>query len=329
LSLTTGVWNTALGGQALFNNTTGGLNTAVGLNALFQNTTGSDNTATGFEALFANTTGFQNTATGWRALFENTTGFHNTANGFQALLFTTTGNHNTADGDDALARNTTGSFNTADGAHSLESNTTGSSNVAVGFQAGANLTTGIDNIDIGNAGIADESRTIRIGTQGAETRTFIAGVSGSAVTGLAVMVNSAGQLGTAPSSQRFKEAIKPMGKASEAILALKPVSFRYKEEVDPAGIPQFGLVAEEVEKIDPDLVTRDQQGKTYTVRYEAVNMMLLNEFLKEHETVEKQKADITELKRLAEMQQKEIVALTTGLRESTDADKQLVANSSP
>src|SRR5205807_2943273 len=127
-------------------------------------------------------------------------------------------------------------------------------------------------------------------------KTFIAGITGAAVTGVAVKVNAAGQLGTAPSSQRFKTEIKPMDKASEAILALKPVTFHYKKELDPEGIPQFGLVAEEVEKINPALVARDDQGKTYTVRYEAVNAMLLNEFLKEHKAVQEQGATIAEFK---------------------------------
>ena len=253
----------------------------------------------------------------------DTTGFHNTASGFEALLSNTTGNHNTADGDIALVRNTTGNFNTASGAHTLEFNTTGSANIALGFGAGANLTTGSNDIDIGNAGVTAESQTIRIGI-GTQTRTFTAGIYGTPVTGLTVMVNTAGQLGTAPSSKRFKDAIKPMDKASEAILALKPVSFRYKDEVDPVGIPQFGLVAEDVEKVDPDLVTRDEQGRAYTVRYEAVNAMLLNEFLKEHATVQQQKSEIAELKTLAEKQQKQIQALAAGVQEIKSSNSALV-----
>ena len=161
------------------------------------------------------------------------------------------------------------------------------------------LTTGDNNIDIGNSGIPDEANTIRVGTQGTQTKTFIAGVSGAGVSGMAVKVNAAGQLGTAPSSARFKEAIKPIDKASETILALKPVSFRYKKEIDPERTPQFGLVAEEVDKVNPDLVARDAQGKPYTVRYDQVNAMLLNEFLKEHRKVEEM--------------QKRIEALTAGL----------------
>jgi hypothetical protein len=287
--------NTAEGTEALFSLTTGIDNTAAGFLALAHNTTGFHNTAAGFEALAHNTTGFQNAANGFQALVENTTGFHNTANGFQALLRTTTGNHNTANGDRALEGNTTGNDNTTDGAHSLGANTTGSGNIALGFGAGANLTTGNDNIDIGNAGIAGEANTIRIGTVGTQLKTFIVGIHGAtAAGGAAVFVTSSGQLGMLPSSQRFKDEIKPMDKASEAILALKPVTFRYKKELDPEGIPQFGLVAEQVEKVNPDLVARDAQGKAYTVRYEAVNAMLLNEFLKEHRKGEQQDHRIQE-----------------------------------
>ena len=169
-------------------------------------------------------------------------------------------------------------------------NTTGSNNIALGFNAGFNLTTGSNNIDIGNTGVAaGESNTIRIGTEGTQKATFIAGISGVTVAGgVGVIIDTNGHLGTVVSSARFKDEIKPMDKASEAILALQPVTFRYKKELDPDGIPQFGLVAEQVEKVNPDLVARDEQGKPYTVRYEAVNAMLLNEFLKEHRKVEEQ-----------------------------------------
>ena len=177
----------------------------------------------------------------------------------------------------------------------------------MGFAAGDLLTTGDDNIDIGNEGVADEAGTVRIGTDGTQTRTFIAGISGVVVSGAGVVVNASGQLGVAASSARFKDEIKPMDKASEAILALKPVTFRYKHELDPDGIPQFGLVAENVEKVNPDLVARDAQGKSYTVRYDAVNAMLLNEFLKENRKNEEQQAII-------EHQQKQIDALTAGLQ---------------
>jgi hypothetical protein len=233
-------------------------------------------------ALFHNTSGSDNTASGAFALLNNTTGSENTANGATALSGNTTGSNNTADGVEALLINT-GNSNTGSGYFALINNTSGSHNIAVGANAGFNLTTGSNNIDIGNKGLTGEAATIRIGTVGTQTKTFVAGIHGAtAFGGTAVFVNSVGQLGTLTSSARFKEAIKPMDKASETILALKPVTFRYKQELDPDGIPQFGLVAEEMEKVNPDLVIRDEQGKPYTVRYEAVNAMLLNEFLKEH-----------------------------------------------
>src|SRR5205814_2591240 len=170
------------------------------------------------------------------------------------------------------------------------------SNIALGDSAGTNLTTGSNNIDIGNKGKAGESQYIRIGTKGTHTHTLVAGISGATVAGgVGVIIDTNGHLGTVVSSERFKDKVKPMDKASEVILALKPVTFRYKKELDPAGIPQFGLVAEEVEKVNPDLVARDADGKVYTVRYEAVNAMLLNEFLKEHRKVEEQQVWITGL----------------------------------
>jgi Chaperone of endosialidase len=169
----------------------------------------------------------------------------------------------------------------------------------LGTNAGVNLTTGEFNIDIGNEGVADEGNTIRIGTVGTHAATFIAGISGTAVVGDPVVVDANGQLGTAASSARFKKEIRPMDNASETILALKPVRFQYKS--DSKGTPQFGLIAEEVAKVNPDLVVRDRDGEIYSVRYEAVNAMLLNEFLKEHRTVQEQ--------------QKEMDALRTELKE--------------
>jgi hypothetical protein len=316
--------NTANGFDALFGNTTGNYNTAEGNNALFNNTTGSYNTANGYHALNFNTFGSYNTATGANALFNNS-GTDNTASGFEAL-FNNTGTDNTATGWVALLSNTTGNANTANGATALQHNTTGNYNTALGHGAGFWLTTGDNNIDIGNSGLAAEANTIRIGKAQTQTATFIAGISGATVTGRAVVVDNSGQLGVAPSSARYKDAIKPMDKASEAILALKPVTFRYKHELDPDGIPQFGLVAEQVEKINPDLVARDDQGKPYTVRYEAVNAMLLNEFLKEHRKGQEQDATICQLKSaLAQQQddfrsalaqqQAEIKALTASLKE--------------
>jgi uncharacterized coiled-coil protein SlyX len=318
-----GTDNAAVGAGALFSNVSGGFNTAVGFNALFKNTA-SNNTAVGDQALLNNTSGTENTATGAGALFKNTTGNNNTADGLEALFSNTTGFNNTADGILALENNIGGHDNIAVGFQALKGNTTGVNNVALGSNAGSNLTTGSNNIDIGAQGAAGESAKIRIGKQGTQNGTFIAGISGAAVTGTQVVVNSSGKLGVAASSARFKEAIKPMDKSSEAILALKPVTFRYKEELDPDKIPQFGLVAEEVEKVNPDLVVRDDDGEIYTVRYEAVNARLLNEFLKEHRKVEEQQATITRLESkvakqelTAAQQQKQVEALTAGLQKVT------------
>jgi hypothetical protein len=300
--------NTAEGQAALFSLTTGGFNTAVGYLSLRSDTTGGFNTAIGAGTLLANNAD-SNTATGAGALLSNTTGRSNTANGTFALFSNTTGLANTAIGDHALANNT------------------GNHNVALGYFAGSALTGGDSNIDIGNPGVAAESETIRIGQQGLQTATYIAGISGATVpTGVAVIVDSSGHLGATTSSARFKDEINPMDKASEAILALKPVTFRYKKELDPEGIPQFGLVAEQVENVSPDLVARDDQGRPYSVRYEAVNAMLLNEFLKEHKKVEEQQATIAELKStvaeqrkdfeaVSAQQHKEIQALTASFKE--------------
>ena len=236
----------------------------------------------------------ENTFLGDNALVNNTTGDLNTATGAFAL-YNNNGGDNTATGHDALYFNLTGSGNTATGLNALLNNTTGSNNIAVGFNAGSNLTTGSYNIDIGNLGLADESNTIRIGTRRRHRHTSIAGIYGVTVAqGVGVIVGPDGHLGTITSSKRYKDGIEPMDKASEAILALKPVTFRYKHELDPDGIPQFGLVAEEVEKVNPALVARDAEGKVFTVRYEAVNAMLLNEFLKEHRKVEKLQASVVQ-----------------------------------
>jgi hypothetical protein len=323
LENTIGLDNTAIGFEALFSNTNGANNTATGSDALLNNTTGFDNTAAGTNALEKNRTGANNTANGFQALNNNTTGNFNTANGVEALFSNTTGFDNTANGVEALNNNTTGGNNTANGVQALNNNTTGGNNIALGHLAGQNLTTGNNNIDIGNVGVAAEANTIRIGTEGTQAATFIAGISAATVpTGVAVIIDSSGHLGTTMSSACFKEDIKPMENASEAILALKPVTFRYKHELDPDGIPQFGLIAEEVEKINPDLVARDEKGQVYTVRYDAVNAMLLNEFIKEHRKVQEQEATIAQLKSAALKQEavnaehrKEMEALTASLKE--------------
>ena len=324
-------FQTALGFQALFSNTQGFNNTATGYQALFNNTLGFDNTATGSRALYNNIGGFDNTAIGISALIGNTAGFDNTAIGSHALAENTTGNDNTAMGYYPLWQNTTGRLNVAIGTYALSGNTIGKSNTAIGtyalnfvngdynigigFGGGAHLTNGDYNIAIGNRGVPGEAHTIRIGTTGTQTDAYIAGITGTTVpTGVPVIVDADGHLGTTTSSARFKEAIKPMDKASETILALKPVTFRYKHDLDPAGIPQFGLVAEEVAKVNPDLVARDEQGKPYTVRYEAVNAMLLNEFLKEHRKGQEQDRKVEEQGSMIAQQQKQIEALTAGLQ---------------
>jgi hypothetical protein len=323
LSNTTGRHNTANGAFALFNNTEGTSNTATGDQALFSNTTGSGNTAIGTSALQDNTTAGGNTAIGTSALNSNTEGQANTATGAGALVNNTTGRYNTAIGNGALLNNTTGGYNTAIGRFALGSST-GTGNTALGLDAGSSLTTGNNNVDINNSGAPGEFETIRIGAS--QTRTFIAGISGVPVTGTGVVVSLGGQLGVAPSSRRFKDELKPMDKASEAIFALKPVTFRYKHEIDPKRIPQFGLVAEEVAKVNPDLVACDAKGEPYTVRYDAVNAMLLNEFLKEHRKAQEQEATIADLRSAMArqrkdfetamaQQQKQLQALTASLRE--------------
>jgi len=275
-------FTTAEGTNALKNLTTGSGNTATGWYSLFTDSTASFNTSVGAGTLLFNNAD-QNTAIGTAALLFNTSGSINTAVGVAALSNNATAHGNSAIGTAALLSNMAGNNNTAIGAAALQSST-GGDNTAIGFSAGLTLTGGDNNIYIGStvSGAASESNTIRIGYAGI-TDTYINGISGAtAAGGAAVFVTNTGKLGTMISSKRFKQDIKPMEQASEALFALKPVTFRYKPELDPDRVPQFGLVAEEVEKVNSDLVARDRDGKPYTVRYEAVNAMLLNEFLKEH-----------------------------------------------
>jgi len=318
----TGSDNTANGNAALASNN-GSDNTASGSQALYSNTSGNYNTGDGFQALYSNKTGVYNTASGFQALLSNTSGVENTALGVVALENNTTGRQNTANGANALRSNSTGSDNTAEGYGALFGNTSGSLNIAIGADAGFNLTTGSNNIVIGAnvLGNAGESGKIRIGKQGTQTAAYIAGIYGKTVasgTKVGVMIDSTGKLGTVVSAARFKEAIKPMDKASETLLQLKPVTFRYKHELDPDGVPQFGLIAEQVDRVNPDLVVRDDDGKVSTVRYEAVNAMLLNEFLKEHRTVQELKAAAAKQEATIAKQQKQIEALTTGLQKVSD-----------
>jgi hypothetical protein len=327
LALTTGDRNTATGAGALLSNMEGDDNTAIGAFALVNNTLGFNNTAVGASAMVSNTEGRHNTAVGVRALYSNTEGRYNTAVGRLTLESNTDGGGNTGIGNDVLPFNTSGVQNTAIGFQSLFSNMTGNSNVAIGalalahnngrvntalgYFAGFHLTTGNFNIDIAADGVAGESNTTRIGTANFVSRAFIAGIRG-VTTGnndaVPVVIDSAGQLGTVSSSSRFKTDIKPIEKASESILSLQPVSFRYKAHKDTT--PNFGLIAEEVARVNPDLVIYDADGKPYTVRYDAVNAMLLNEFLKEHRKVQ-------ELETNGVRQQKQIEELTAGLQRVT------------
>jgi hypothetical protein len=278
-------FNTAEGQNALFSLTTAGAaNTAVGWYSLFSDADGSFNTATGAGSLLFNT-GDNNTAFGVAALLFNTNGANNTAVGAVALL-NNTGGYNTANGYSALNSNTTGDLNTAIGANALINNTGGSSNTALGYNAGFNLTTGSGNVCIGDGveGVDGESDTTRI-------RNIYSSVASERI----VYVNSDNKIGTLASSRRFKEEIKPMEKASEVLFALKPVSFRYKKEFAAGRALMFGLIAEDVEQVDPDLVSRNKKGEVETVRYEQINAMLLNEFLKEHRKVEKLEATVADL----------------------------------
>jgi hypothetical protein len=290
-----GIRNNAVGSAALYSHLTGNYNNAMGTGALFADTDGISNNAFGDDALTSNTTGSINTAIGDGALASNTIGSNNTAVGQQAL-FNSTGNANTAIGGGALIADTFGFGNTAAGVNALENNTTGHDNIALGVGAGANVITANNVICIGAPG-NDLDDSCYIGNI----------FSATSVNGVGVFVNSNGRLGTTTSSKRFKEQIKPMDSASEALLALHPVTFRYKKEIDPRGTAQFGLVAEEVERVNPDLVVRDKDGKPYCVRYDHVNAMLLNEFFNEHRKNEAQEASIAELK-------KEVQALTAGLQ---------------
>ena len=312
-SLTNGTSNTANGHAALKANTTGDRNTANGALALFTNVTGSENTATGYTALFFNR-GSWNTANGIGALHSNATGTNNTANGQRSLYDNLNGSRNTANGSGALGNNTMGNNNTADGFQTLGNNTTGSFNIALGNNAGSGVSTADDVICIGAAG-ADVSHSCYIGNI----------FNQSSPSGLAVFVNSDGKLGTIMSSRRFKEDIKPMDKASEAILALQPVAFRYKKDFDPTGTAQFGLVAEDVAKVNPDLVVRDKEGKPYSVRYDQVNAMLLNEFLKERKKVENQQETIAQLKSDATKQEAATIELKSTVAQQQKAMEALTA----
>ena len=324
--LSTGAGNTGLGWRSLFLDTTGSFNTGVGGGALALNNADS-NTAVGAAALLLNTSGGGNTAVGSNALLYNDNGSANTANGAFALFENTTGVVNVAIGYLALSNNDNGSGNVAIGEESMVSNISGSDNTVVGAGAGNNIQVGSNNVYIGSGvdanGPFDESDTVRIG--GAPNaffpalHCFIGGIAAGGVTANVQVDPTTGELLQVVSSARYKEDIKPIDKASEAIFALKPVTFRYRKKLDAKGIPQFGLVAEEVARVSPELVILDREGRPDSVRYEGVNAMLLNEFLKEHRKVEEQQAAITELKSVVAQQQKEFQAAVAEQRKQFEA----------
>jgi len=297
-----GSYNTAIGHQALGGNVNANYNTATGYGALISNNANS-NTASGYEALYANTAGDDNTASGYEALYSNTTADYNTASGYGAL-YSNNGVSNTASGYEALYANTSGTENTASGVHALASNTTGSNNIAEGYHAGYNLTTGSNNIDIGSPGVKAESGVIRIGTITGTTSTqaaaYVAGIYGvkTASAGTAVVIDSSGQLGTVSSSIRYKEDVQPMASASERLLELRPVKFRYKKADASGEKPiQYGLIAEEVAQVYPELVVRDATaGRIDGVRYDELAPMLLNQAQHDEQKIAAQAAEIRGLK---------------------------------
>jgi len=302
--------NTFLGLNAGNFTMTGDNNTGLGHNALFSNTTGFNNTATGHNALVSNDTGSHNTASGTGALLGNTGGMQNTATGSGALNINVAGIQNTATGAGALSTNMSGNDNTADGAGALQ-NATGSFNIGIGAGAGINLTTGSGDVCIANTGVAGESGTIRIGT--AQTATFVAGITGTGVTGVPVLVSGTGQLGVASSSRLVKEEIREIAAESDGLMKLRPVAFRYKPQIDPTGLTQYGLIAEEVANVYPDLVAYDRDGRPETVRYQLINALLLNEVQKQHRSADAQEETIEQQKGTIDRQQAEIEELKARL----------------
>jgi hypothetical protein len=303
---TSGSYNTATGYSSLYSNTTGNNNAAAGFEALYSNSTGSDNAGSGYQALYKNTTGSFNTAAGAGALYTNSTAEYNTASGYQAL-YNNNGASNTASGYQALYANTSGINNTASGVRSLAGNTTGSDNIALGWHSGDTLTTGSNNIDIANVGVAGDNGVTRIGTTGTQTKTYIAGIYDTSVSGNTVVVNSSGQLGVVVSSERFKTDIAPMGSDSAKLQALRPVTFHLK--TDPHGEVHYGLIAEEVAKIYPELVIRNEAGRIDGVRYDELAPMLLNEMQEQQKVVAAQSEKIAAQDQRAAAQDTKIAQL--------------------
>jgi hypothetical protein len=316
-AVTSGGANVALGYSALNLDTSGGANTAIGSGAMSYNTEGGENTAAGDEALYLNTTGNSNTAVGAGSLFDNTTGSNNTATGWEALL-ASNATGNVADGSSALAFNTTGNYNTGVGANALSSNQSGTGNIAVGYGALGNNTTGTANIAIGymagtqvsatnsyniyvgSPGAHTDTGAIRIGTVGRQTSFFVSGVSGIATgdnNAVPVVIDSNGQLGTLSSSRRFKTDIQDMGEASSGLLRLRPVTFRYKKPFANGSQPiQYGLIAEEVAEVYPDLVARSADGEIESVKYQVLDSMLLNELQRQEVEIRNLREQLNEMK---------------------------------
>ena len=353
-SNTTGYFNTATGVEAMYGNVTGYYNTAVGYRALTNNTGptetyskgGTSNTAFGYQTLAANITGWQNTAIGESVLTSNTIGAHNTGIGEDSLFGNLSGNHNTAWGESTLYQNTSGSDNVAGGYYALNT-TTGSGNTAIGhqasmnlvagdynpaigYQSGLGLTSGSHNIYVASAGASNESYIIRMGTQGKHLRTYIAGISGvTATNGAAVYINSNGQLGTLPSSQRFKKDIQSLDATSEKIMALRPVTFRYKQADEKGDYPiQFGLIAEEVAKIFPELVQFDEQSKPLSVFYQLLTPLLLAELQRGHIETQTQQTALNLLLEQNALFKAELLAMSQQIK-SQAAQIALLNHSSP
>jgi kumamolisin len=337
--------NTANGYHAMLHNTTGSQDTAVGSQALLEDTGDSGEVAVGYQALYSNGGGGYNSAVGTQALYQNTSGELNTAVGYQVLYDNVTTSYHTAMGCEALYSNSMYGYNLADGYQALHDNSGGEENVAVGCQAlgnsesgflnialgqgaGSALATGnYCNIDVGNAGLSSDSYAIRIGAQGTQSAAYVAGIAGeTAPSGTAVYIDAAtGQLGTLTSSERFKTDIRDMDSASEAILALRPVAFRYRREIDPKGTPQFGLIAEEVDRVSPSLVVHDASHEAYSVRYEAVNAMLLNEFRKQHERIVEQAGAIAKQGRVLREEDEKIASQRARIAALQAAERQVAA----
>jgi len=295
-ALTSGNSNTGLGYNSLLVCTSGGSNTALGTFSQNATTTGSVNTSVGSGSLSANTTGNGNVAVGNSAMSRNQTSGDNVAVGLNALFFTTAGS------------------NTAVGSNALATDTTGTGNIALGYFAGSLISTGSNNIDIGSSAPGNESDTIRIGNT--QTAAYLAGVNGVTVSsGVQVYIDSNGQLGTLTSSARFKEDVADMGGASRLLMQLRPVTFHYKAPYDDGSHRlQYGLIAEEVAKVDPELVQLDGKGQAQTVRYHVISMMLLNEVQRQEGQMESQTAEIGTLRALTDRQRAEL-----------DQQKQLLA----